>query len=121
MAHRDEMIQGLRELADMLESHAEVTTPYDIRVNAFWTSTDDGLGDYATPETARAAMTASPGGWTKTYTESNVCYEKEMSGRVSYRIFVGREMVCTRVQVGTRHVDATPAHDEPVFEWVCDE
>lgn len=40
-------------------------------------------------------------------------------GPHSIRVSTPKAPTCERIQVGTRHVDAIEAYEEPVYEWVC--
>ena len=42
------------------------------------------------------------------------------SSVLTYSLEVSKSGTCERVQVGTRHVEATEAYDAPVFAWKCD-
>jgi hypothetical protein len=52
---------------------------------------------------------------------------RRMFGKIRLDVNVPRGEVCERVEVGVRHVEATPAipespaHDELVYKWRCDE
>jgi len=112
------IIQGLRDMADALQAHPELPTPYDITVSIFWQIGDDGrLGEHVRQEHARAAMAALPGGWEKQADGGDfISYIRAFGPDVAYQINADRAEVCRRVQVGTRNV---PAHDEPVYKWEC--
>lgn len=117
---RQEMADALRAMADDIVSGA-IPMPYDISVTAFWKMTDDGnLGGMNTVDDARSAMAAVPGGWSKSLSGSYATYQKRYANHVTFGVSMDRGEVCRKVEVGTRHVEATEAHDEPVYDWVCD-
>lgn len=122
-AKRADMVLGLMRLAEMLQ-RTNVPLPYDLQVNVYYGTTEQGgLGEWMTQDDARKAMTESPGDWHKSY-DAYVSYTKQLSDYVTYDINVPRDRVCRQVQTGTRQVpavEAVPAHEEPVFEWVCDD
>lgn len=121
MAKRDELIKGLRELADMFESHPAFPAPYDIELQIFYNlRPDGGLGPDITIADVRAAMTLAPGNWSKSYSDSYVSYRKDFSEFVAIELTFGRETVCRKVQTGIRHVEATDARDVPIYEWICE-
>lgn len=110
---------GLRQLADAIESGA-LPVPYEISPSVFWTLTEEGhLDDAVSDTTARAAMAAVPGDWSKGFSGDHVVYRKSFGPHVGMEICPPREQVCRKVQVGTEHVPAVPAHEEPVFKWEC--
>lgn len=118
-AHAAAMAAGLRQLAADLEA-GKLPAPFDVSAVSFWKLADGRLGDdKLTPDDARDAMTAAPGGWSKEYLANYVTYRKDYGGSVRYDISLNREAVCRRVQVGVKEVPATEARTEPVFEWVC--
>jgi hypothetical protein len=117
---RAEQIAGMRRMADWLEAHPTVPLHYGITTTVYVGSLDE----------ARALRMASVGGWRKTVSDYAFTYEQVFTGdevpawqSCRYSLNVGKsEDTCTRVQVGTRHVEAVPAveaHEEPVFEWQC--
>lgn len=112
---RAQAVAGLRALAALLENDS-VMVPFDIQVDVFWADGQDRL----TSEHARDAMAASPGGWSKELIGNYVVYRKDLSATVSYHLNLDREHVCRKVQTGVRHVPATEARDEPVYDWVCE-
>lgn len=106
---RAEMIRAWRDLSDFFEQHPAVPVPYCEQVDVF-------ADDLA----AVRAATHLSGQWDKGYYGSYVAYVKQF-GPLALHMNVAREKVCRRVQTGTKHVEAVEAHDEPVFEWICDE
>lgn len=112
---REEQIAGIRRLADALEANSEGRIPTIYIVL------------YAEMAEARAIRSQMPHGWTKTNhkTSSYISYTKQFCNNadswegVQYVIEVAKTETCQRVQVGTKHVEAVEAHDEPVYEWQC--
>lgn len=114
---RRSIIAGLRELADALEQHPELPTPYGLEVDVFWRTDDNARHDgRLTQADARGAMAALPGGWSKDGLGNYLEYKRAFGDHVAYALNLNRADVCKRVQVGVRNV---PAHDEPVYEWDC--
>jgi hypothetical protein len=101
-------INGLRQLADFLERHPSVELPYTM-----------GGAVFVELEEARAFMAAAPGGWAKDDAGNYWGYRKNFPGRVEYNVYVSREQLCQKVQIGTRHVDTVEAHEEPIYKWEC--
>lgn len=121
MSKRDEIIKGLRTLADLLEDQPDFPAPYDVELPIFYSSLPNGrLGPPIIADDARAAMAVAPGGWSKDYSDSYVTYRKDFSEVVALELILNREAVCRKVQVGVKHIEATEARDIPVYEWVCE-
>jgi len=117
------MAKGLREAADWLEAHPEVLKPV-ISIQFF-----PNLA-YKDPKKETETLVRALGNADKRgSTEAYFRLRKWLSGGIRLEVAVEREAVCTRVQVGTRHVEETvkpatpkeviPAHDEPVYKWEC--
>jgi len=106
---RARMVSGLRELADTLEQFPGLPVPF-VSATVYTDSLDQ----------ARAARRGIHG-WAKRNSAGSayVTYEK-MFGQVELGIYVSKSGACERVQVGTTHVEAVEAHDEPVYEWRCE-
>jgi len=117
---RDEYIRNLRAMADFLEAHPALPVPYSTYVTHYAQSLDE----------ARTMRTGSHG-WTKEADGNYISYRRVFGGdeygraSASYEIAISKQNSesCRQVQVGTRHVEEkiVEAHDEPVYEWVCDE
>jgi hypothetical protein len=115
-----EMAAALRMLADDIE-HDRVPAPFDVKSDVWWLTGDDGhLGERVTPVDARLSMDLTPGGWSKSMSDAYVSYVKNYGGNVQLDINIERAQVCRKVEVGTRTVPATEAHEVPVYEWECD-
>lgn len=112
MTDRQDIIAGIRALADFLETHPHV--PTGIILNTVFVTMDE----------ARQIRKGIPG-WAKTADGSYFRYIQAFAGQAPYpdvgcEVYVIKtEDTCRRVQTGTRHVDAVEAHDEPVYEWDC--
>lgn len=128
---RQEQAKALHELADDI-GMGRLPLPGPIHVYMTYTQGvvqtwgDDGKPtDYVgydepvTVEVARAAMASAPGNWTKKQAEDQIRYEKSYGEKLVFSMGIWRSQVCERVQVGTRHVEAIPAREEPVYEWRC--
>lgn len=114
---RARLIANLRELADLLELAPELPAPYSMHATVY-------LSSEAAARRARRRVR----GWRKHNTRESyyVTYEKVIGGGSEYgrgavtlSLEVSKGETCQRVQVGTRHVEAVPAHEEPVYEWDC--
>jgi hypothetical protein len=124
--HRQEYIDGLRKLADLLESTPDLPTPYLRGNDARWASYND------VAEVARLASLI-PGTMRKNdpkESEYDATYYVLTSdvqfGPLRLTVTSYRATVCERVQTGTQivevpAVEAAPARVEevPVFEYVC--
>lgn len=106
-ADRAEVVKGLRDFADWLESNEQVPVPWEIRGQHFLSI-----------EEVRAGMHLT-GPWEKRFIGSYAEYSRAFGGNVALEFNVEREQVCRKVQVGTKHIPATEARDEPVYEWQC--
>lgn len=75
---------------------------------------------FDTVDEMRKARAIIGGKWARTDTPDHgtVIWE---SADQTMRLFVYKTTTgtCTRVQTGTKHVEAQAAHDEPVYQWVC--
>lgn len=114
---RTDYIEGLRAIADMLETHPAVPLP----VRQTFTTLFDGEGAPAEMATVRRVV---GGKWTKTATDSWFWLRKTF-GPHEYDLAANRNVVCERVIVGTERVEA-PDPDAPkvlvekeIIEWRC--
>lgn len=62
---------------------------------------------------------SSPGTWEKSYDSGTGSAIRHIGEYVKINAWWSRALTCERKQVGTRHVEATPAHDVPVYTWDC--
>lgn len=125
---RDEMIKGLRELLNMIESNPHSPLPYALHFQAFGSYRPDDSGnlEYVSmaPAHVREVMAVSPGHWSKHFDDYALRYRRQLSTNVKFELVINRENVCRKVETGeVKHVEAytIEAHDEPVYEWVCNE
>lgn len=122
---RVEVIRSLRALADLLAttSRAAFPTP-DIYCSVYSIDEPTDENPHASRtldvEDARIAMANAPGNWRKYNYEGSLAYIKDVGDPIRVRLEVDRSRTCTRVQVGTKTVEAVEAHEEPVYEWRCD-
>jgi hypothetical protein len=112
-AERQAKIDGLRALAGWLEANPEVPIPYAIDATVF------------TDMAEARAIRKHAHGWSKGGSGDWLTYMLSFAGDgysgVGYHILVAKaDASCRRVQKGVKHVEAVEAHDEPVYEWVCD-
>jgi hypothetical protein len=123
---RQEYIDGLRKLADLLESTPDLPTPYLSGDEARWSSYYDAA------EVARLASMLpgvkrkndpSDGDYDATY---YVLTSDVRFGPFKLAVSSYRATVCEKIQTGTQTVEvpaveAAPARVEevPVFEYVC--
>jgi hypothetical protein len=111
MATDKETTQGdaLRALADFADRLPEGAYIY------FYAS---GYPDAAS---ARKLRRLVPGRWQKRASRQSAytTYTRDFGGGVELTLSVSKGETCERVEVGTEHVAAIPAHDQPVYEWHC--
>jgi hypothetical protein len=80
---------------------------------------------WVTIEDARAIMGDIPGDWVKEYQGDYVIYTKTFGNNiwpnpdVTFRLTVSRDQVCTRKEVGTKIIPASPQREVPIYEWEC--
>lgn len=123
---RNEYIDRLRKLADLLESKPELILPYEVQKEAI------RFYPHSAEETATTAK-LFPSKWTKNDPKASDYHATYyiLTGKFSgakVHITTGRDEVCERVQVGTEkvihaYVEAIPEHTEerPVYEYECRE
>lgn len=105
------------------DAHSSIWNRY---VNiAQYATNDDGKYELDVDATqkmfARVIRWARKNGWTvtKEYKDDEFSITvKDIKDPISnVQFYSTRQVVCERVQVGTKHVEA---HDEPVYEYQCD-
>jgi hypothetical protein len=106
MNDREELIQGLRDMADFLEQQPDVPIVYHAGMSVPVFGID----------TIRAAIRAM--GDVEKRFEGNYVSVIRRFGPVKYEVFVAREDVCEKTVVGKRVV---PEHEEEIVEWSCRE
>ncbi len=121
---REDVISGLRELADWLEANPNVPinilygSASVVHTNAI------GYGAFGGRETMMA-LARMPGKWRKvSYGPKDSAFRLVRdfgNGAVEYQVYVPRVQVCTKKVVGIKNVEeeTVPAHDEEVVEWEC--
>lgn len=119
ITRRQQMAEALTKLAEDIGS-GKLPVPYAIEISTYWTLDSEGhISEPNTVNTARRAMDATPGNWSKNHTANYTQYTKWYGNGVSFIIGMDRSNVCRKVQVGVKHVPAVAAHEEPVYEWSC--
>ena len=112
---RKELIDGLREFADFLESHPGAPTPSLGRFDVFC----------AFKEEFQNAIKAVGGKMEKQHEYQSVMALRRKFGPLEYDINISRSEICDKVVTGKRIVAAVPAveaipeHEEEVIEWKC--
>lgn len=108
-----ELIAGLREFADFLESHPQFT--YALQHTRFLMPVD---GDELAP------LVSQMGGQREKGVSGDYFGVSRFFGGIELYVYAPREAVCERRQVGTRTVEkpvvvGTETVEEPVYEWNC--
>lgn len=114
---RAAFVQGLRELADYLESKGDDLSLWGKYDNpsvelAIWTFSEESF-----TEQGRAL-----GGRREKILQHGLAIQRRSFGPHHIDVNVGRETVCERVVVGTETVEARPAeeaYEREVVEWRC--
>jgi hypothetical protein len=109
---RLDAIQGLRDLADFLESQPLLPVPAYNTLNMSAGSKED------------LALYARLCSWEKDYSGEYFSLRKRFKGPLLLDIYLPREEVCRKVVVGTEVVparEAEPEHTIEKYEWICDE
>jgi hypothetical protein len=109
---RSAQLQGLYELIHWLVDHEDVTIPYWLQVQHIIVC--DTLDE-------AAEVRRQIGRCEKTANDTFIGFERDFGGGIKLAAVILRDSVCERVEVGTRHVEAREAYDEPVYEYVCPE
>jgi hypothetical protein len=110
---RNAFIDGLRELADFLESNPDVKPTFD-----YYSDTVN----FIVHTREEMAAIARIGHWEKVPVTQFFSIRR-MFGPIQFDVFTERENVCRKVTAGTRVVPAKPAQperEEPIEEWICD-
>ncbi len=105
----DELVKGLRDLADWLEARPSLRTPCVPEFNVFAYSREDFN------EQLRLM-----GSGEKDQVGGYLTVEKAF-GPVVFALNISQNEVCTRTQVGVREVEAQKARTVPIYEWECPE
>jgi hypothetical protein len=112
----EELVKGLREVADFYEARPELELPSDVRLQVF--------GAYA--KEALQKVLRQVGGCEKDYS-GGLLYVRKSFGKVQLEFIASRDRVCERVAVGTKIEPATkeyviaaqPEREVEVVEWRC--
>lgn len=119
-ATRAAIAAGLQDLADFILSLPDDCIPYTINVATFVSEAEGREIRKLTHSWRKSTSTDSDyTTYVKNFTPTLPAYRQ-----VHYSVNVAKDdesSNCTRVQVGTRHVEATEAYDEPIYEWQCGE
>lgn len=120
---RDDVVKGLRDLAEFLEKHPEAPTPSSLTVDVFV------YNDLGSPpaESVLQAVAKTPGGCAKEVTDSFFTIVKSFAGNVDYAVNASRGSVCRRVQVGVKKVKVPDPDvfvpqvevEQPVYDYEC--
>jgi hypothetical protein len=107
---REEYIQGLRDIADFFEARPDLPTPSFGESIFIW--------ERSLENARERGIQMAP--CEKEHTD-NYFHLVRKFGPHTLKVTWGRDDVCERVQVGTKHVpeEVIPAHDEPIYEWDC--
>ena len=123
---KHEQANALYRLADFLDDNHDLMPYSGVTI----TRSADTLQE------AREIMAASPGHWSKQNLSYAFVYTKTFTPEledfkyreVQFSVYVYKSEEstgCRRVDTGrVRHIDAVEAveeHDEPIYEWVCDD
>ena len=120
---RDELVRGLRELADFVETYGH-EIPGDLKMNSAYNFLYDdyGEGGRTAKEKARiVAKVLAKGGKAEKNFQGNYLELVRKFGPLKIEFNINRDMVCEkRVVEVIHHEEKTiPAYDEEVVEWDC--
>jgi hypothetical protein len=112
-----EYADNLRLLADFFEQHTEVKIPYNAGEFNYYS---------AQSKTEMATLARALGKCDKVVTDTFFELHAQI-GEIKFRASTWREKICTRRQVGSISVPASPevlipareAGETPVYEWHC--
>lgn len=110
----DDMVSGLRKLADFLEKNKEVLAGLNFSEYVSVSQWNYKKEDFK--KTAKIIGRAK-----KDWSDSHVSMEKQFSRSVVFRNYISRKQVCERVVVGTKEIaeQVIPARTEEIVEWKC--
>jgi hypothetical protein len=112
---------ALRDLADFYQVHPEFPQPTFSTTLNVWARNKERFA-----ELARQLGSCEKRSSTST---STFYLRKSFGAGVQLDLNIEHNLVCERVQTGTRRVEAQPekitpaieAHDEPIYKWICPE
>lgn len=126
---RDELVAGLRDLADFLESDRGIQLPLvypRVELGQYFYESTEERKDGCKKKMIAAAKAL--GSSEKQYLGSSFALKKMFGERVHIRFSTEREAVCTKRVVGTKQVQKSRYVDIPgefdtqeVVEWDCTE
>jgi hypothetical protein len=129
-SERDDLVAGLRELADYLETSDGVKLPQMNFYGSTWIykygTDEDGNTDYSKTddfltrqEMRKLAKALAP--CEKDYSNHSFNLKRKFGKYVSVTLNTSRENVCERKVVGTKEIEAQiiPARTEEIVEWEC--
>jgi len=110
-------VKGLRDIADLVEKNPDF--PISSYGRTFYAHTLDKT-DF------KKALKMLPGKKTKAFTNHSIDVTRKF-GPHSIELTINRGEICKKIQVGVKQVEATPeqiipatpAHEEPIYEWEC--
>ncbi len=112
---RTAMVASLREFAQALEDNESMAVPYGLFASCYVANANE----------ARASRRGLHG-WTKHNTPESYYVsfartfgDADSSYNVQYTVQYSKGDTCTRIQIGTEHVEATEARERPVYRWDC--
>jgi hypothetical protein len=114
---RAELVQGLRDAADTLESCPLDMLPYNIDINVSVTEYKDGNIDIEATQRNLAKAARWLRNVTKNYDDYYFTLRREFGSRVRIEICASRSSVCKKVKTGVRFV---PAKQVEEYEYQCD-
>jgi hypothetical protein len=114
---RAEMVQGLRDAADMLESCPLDMLPYNIHISTSVTEWNGENIDVEATQRKLATATRWLRNVTKNYDEHYFMLRRDFGSRVRIEVCASRSSVCEKVKTGVRFV---PAKMVDEFEYQCD-
>lgn len=114
-----EYADSLRLIADFFEQHTEIEIPQSERFDYYRYDTKADM----------AKLARALGGKTDKVVSGDWFELHHKFGAITFRAVANRADVCEKRQIGTRPVpeqvlfarpaETIPAHEEPIYEWVC--
>jgi hypothetical protein len=114
---RAEMVQGLRDAADMLESCPLDMLPYNIHISASVTEWNGENIDVEATQRNLAKATRWLRNAIKNYDEHYFTLRRDFGRSVRIEVCASRSSVCEKVKTGVRFV---PAQMVDEFEYQCE-
>ena len=101
--------ESLRALADLVEKSEVLNSDQSYHTFNFFFSTSAEIAEQ---------VRLLGGTWKKIYGPIFFSARQQI-GCLNLDLYIYRERVCTRKQVGTRIIPACEEREEPVYEWDC--